>query len=67
VRERTALGPIFYFDRLHATLASAKEVPVFLLIPRTAATIRRGLMLAIAAVIVLLKGEIVKIIVTGEF
>ncbi|HEY8139156.1 MAG TPA: hypothetical protein VIF61_15045 [Methylocystis sp.] len=40
---------------------------MFLLIPRTAATIRRGLMLAIAAVIVLLKGEIVKIIVTGEF
>ena len=40
---------------------------MFLLIPRTAATIRRGLMLVIAAVIILLKYEIVKIIVTGEF
>ena len=58
---------IFYFDRLHAALASAKEVPVFLLIPRTAATMRRGLMLAIAACIILLKDEIVKIVVTGEF
>jgi hypothetical protein len=67
VRERTAPGPIFYFDHLHATLASAKELPVFLLIPRTAATMRRGLMLVIAAVIVLLKDEIVKIVVTGEF
>ncbi len=28
---------------------------------------RRGLMLVIAAVIILLKGEIVKIVVTGEF
>ena len=67
MRERTAPGPIFYFDHLHATLASAKELPVFLLIPRTAATMRRGLMLVIAAVIVLLKDEIVKIVVTGEF
>jgi hypothetical protein len=67
VRERTAPGPIFYFDHLHATLASAKELPVFLLIPRTAATMRRGLMLVIAAVIILLKDEIVKIVVTGEF
>jgi hypothetical protein len=48
-------------------LASAKETPVFLLIPRTAATIRRGLMLVIAAVIILLKDEIVKIVITGEF
>ena len=40
---------------------------MFLLIPRTVATIRRGLMLVIAAVIILLKDEIVKIIVTGEF
>ncbi len=40
---------------------------MFLVIPRTAATIRRGLMLVIAAVIILLKDEIVKIIVTGEF
>ena len=67
MRERTAPGPIFYFDHLHATLASAKELPVFLLIPRTAATMRRGLMLVIAAVIILLKDEIVKIVVTGEF
>ncbi len=59
--------PILYFDRLHAALASAKEVPVFLLIPRTAATFRRGLMLVIAAGILLLKDEIVKIVVTGEF
>jgi hypothetical protein len=57
----------FYFDRLHAALARAKEVPVFLLIPRTAATTRRGLMLVIAACIILLKDEIVKIVVTGEF
>jgi hypothetical protein len=67
VRERTARGPNFYFDGPHAALASAKEVPVFFLIPRTAATIRRGLMLVIAAVIILLKDEIVKIVVTGEF
>jgi hypothetical protein len=67
VRERTAPGSIFYFDCPHATLASAKEVPVFFLIPRTAATFRRGLMLVIAAVIILLKDEIVKIVVTGEF
>lgn|GEM_PF-2981850 len=40
---------------------------MFLLIPRTAATIRRGLMLAIALCIILLKDEIVKIVVTGEF
>ncbi len=40
---------------------------MFLLIPRTAATMRRGLMLVIAACIVLLKDEIVKIVVTGEF
>jgi hypothetical protein len=67
VRERTASGAIFYFDRLHAALASAKEVPVFILIPRTPATIRRGLMLVVAACIVLFKDEIVKIVVTGEF
>lgn len=66
MRERTASGPIFYFDRRNAALASAKEVPVFLLIPRTAATIRRGLMLVVAALIVVLKDEIVKILVTGE-
>ncbi len=40
---------------------------MFLLIPRTPATIRRGLMLVIAAVIILLKDEIVKIVITGEF
>ncbi len=57
----------FYFDRLHAALARAREVTVFLLIPRTAATMRRGLMLVIATCIVLLKDEIVKIVVTGEF
>ena len=57
----------FYFDCLHAALACAKEAPVFLLIPRTAATMRRGLMLVIAGCILLLKDEIVKIVVTGEF
>ena len=40
---------------------------MFLLIPRTPATIRRELMLVIAAVIILLKDEIVKIVITGEF
>lgn len=66
MRERTAPASIFYFDRLHAALARAREVTVFLLIPRTAATMRRGLMLVIATCIVLLKDEIVKIVVTGE-
>lgn len=40
---------------------------MFILIPRTPATIRRGLMLVVAACIVLFKDEIVKIVVTGEF
>ena len=40
---------------------------MFLFIPRTAATIRRGLMLVTAVFIILLKDEIVKIVVTGEF